>query len=304
MPQIKGKWLEYIIGEEEGGCLLQEVLKEKLLISRRMVNRLTRKEGIKLNGRNPYLKRMVKPGDKIQILVEGGAKSSNLIPEDISFDILYEDEAIIVVNKPPNLMVHPVKLGQSGTLANGLLYHWEKKGVTPGVHPIHRLDKDTSGAILIAKSGYLHQLLDRQLKEGEIIRVYTAVAEGQFLEKKGTITYPIARSTEHPIKRIVSSTGDEAITHYQVVEQYGQGALLRLQLETGRTHQIRIHLSHLGHPLFGDTLYGGRTEWIDRQALHSQSIRFFHPVSKKEMLFEAPLPKDIVQLIENLQKAR
>ncbi|HJV45762.1 MAG TPA: RluA family pseudouridine synthase [Bacillota bacterium] len=301
-PIIRGKWLELKLDQEHAGKTVESILKEDLQLSGRMIQRLTRQKGLFLNRKAPFLQKKGKAGDLLRVLI-GDREEGTLIPENIPIDVVYEDDEVLVVNKQPGVMVHPIKPGQQGTLANGVAYHWLQKGIIGKVRPVHRLDKDTSGLILIAKNSYIHQLLDKQLKDDEIHREYMTMVEGHLLEKKGTIQEPIGHDPHNPVKRKVTESGEQAITHYEVVEEYPLSSCLRVCLETGRTHQIRVHFHYLGHSVLGDSLYGKGDVNMNRQALHAHKLVFSHPLNHKKMEFIQEPPEDFKKLIE-IEKKR
>lgn len=301
-------WLEYTVTEEDAGMNVEQIVRQKMNVSGRMMQRLTRSKGILLNRKQPFLQRLVKTGDQIAVRVVDrqplqdkapvAAERSNA-PENIpSIEILYEDDHLLIVNKPAGMMVHPIKQEQSGTLVHVLADLFLAKGVQLIPHPVHRLDKETSGAILLAKSSYGHQLADRLLREGGIHREYLAIVNGVVEDEAGTIDAPIGRDPRHPTKRRVVDAGDHAVTHYEVTKRSSQMSLVRVWLETGRTHQIRVHFAHLGHPLAGDTMYGAARGLMRRQALHASSLRFEHPIHKEEIAAHAPLPADMKRLTQ------
>ncbi|RKD23003.1 hypothetical protein BEP19_12290 [Ammoniphilus oxalaticus] len=298
---IRGKWLELEIDESIAGKTVEQILKEDLSISGRMIQRLTRQKGLFLNRKTPFLKQKGKVGDQLRVLV-GDREEGELTPQEMPLDIIYEDEHTLVVNKQAGLIVHPIKAGQAGTLANGIAHYWLSKGVTGRVRPVHRLDKDTSGLILIAKSSYIHQLLDRQLREQRIERGYVAIVEGRLEQQTGTFRDPIGQDPHHPVKRAVRENGDEAVTHFEVLERFSQASVIQAQLETGRTHQIRVHFEHAGHPVVGDPLYGRRHAGINRQALHAHQLSFDHPLNSERLSFSAEMPEDMKQLAGQLRK--
>ncbi|MFT9849188.1 RluA family pseudouridine synthase [Aneurinibacillus sp. REN35] len=311
--KIDGKWLEYTAGADDHGTTVESLLKERLSISGRMMQRLTRKSGLFVNRKKTFLKKKIKEGDQIRVLL-ADAPETTLTPVAMALSVLYEDDAVLVVNKPAGLAVHPVKEGQNHTLAHGIAYYWKEQGRPRAVRPVHRLDKDTSGAVLIAGNSFIHQLLDKQLREHTIRRTYLAVVEGcpGAVGESGTINEPIARDVRHPTRRRVHSEGDIAVTHYKVLQCFptvpgmleGGAALVEIELETGRTHQIRVHFSHIGHPLMGDTLYGGgRVVGMRRQALHAASLAFDHPVTGERQCVEAPLPEEMEGLMKRLRQA-
>ncbi len=292
-------WLEYTVTEEDAGLTVEQIVREKMSVSGRMLQRLTRSKGIQLNRKPPFLKRQVKPGDRVSVrILDQKPQSGNVPPEaEVSLDILYEDDHLVVVNKPAGMMVHPVGPGQTDTLVDALSAHFHKKGEASSVHAVHRLDKFTTGAVLLAKSSYGHQLADRLLREGAIHREYLAVASGRIEQERGTIDAPIGRDPRHSTKRLVTERGDQAVTHYEVLARSERSTLVRIRLETGRTHQIRVHFQHIGHPLAGDTMYGGRKMGFSRQALHAEKLSFAHPLNGQQVEVEAPLPEDMGTLI-------
>jgi len=301
-------WMEYTVTEEDTGMNVEQIVREKLNVSGRMMQRLTRSKGILLNRKQPFLERQVKVGDQIAIRVVDrpplhDAPSTNLervgVQENIPvIEILYEDDHLLIANKPAGMMVHPIKHEQSGTLVHVLADHFLAKGEQITLHPVHRLDKETSGAILVAKSSYGHQLADRLLREGGIHREYLAVVNGLLADDAGTIDAPIGRDSRHPTKRRVTTGGDHAVTHYEVKQRSAHMSLVRVWLETGRTHQIRVHFADLGHPLAGDTMYGAARGLMRRQALHASTLRFTHPLLEEEIAVTAPVPTDMKRLLQ------
>ncbi len=244
-----------------------------------------------------------------------------VLPEKISLEIVYEDDYLLVVNKPAGMVTHPAYKNYSGTLVNALLHHTQLSQphpMRPGI--VHRLDKDTSGLLVVAKDEATHHKLAKQFSNKTTQREYYAIVWGIFKEKKGTITAPLGRSKSDRKKVAVIAEGKNAITEYEVLEQFDYLALLKLHLKTGRTHQIRVHLAHIHHPVFGDPTYGGRNslwnglegkrkaeaknllEIISRQALHARLLGFIHPITEKEMHFESELPKDMSEVLEFLRK--
>ena len=254
----------------------------------------------------------LRENDDVEI-EEQELKELTVEAENIPLDIVYEDDDIIVINKPSGMVVHPAPGNESGTLVNALLYHCKGSlsGINGVVRPgiVHRIDKDTSGLLVVAKNDESHVFLSSLLKDHGIKRVYHAIVVGHYKESKGTVNAPIAR---HPVDRkkmAVVAGGREAITHYEVIEEYPSFTYARFQLETGRTHQIRVHTSHIGHPIIGDTVYGGgKTSFeknnmalLDGQILHAKVLSFPHPRTKEELTFECELPKNFKALLERLR---
>ncbi|MFD2368502.1 RluA family pseudouridine synthase [Brevibacillus sp. GCM10020057] len=318
-------WMEYTVTEKDIGMSVEQIVRQKLSVSGRMLQRLTRSKGIMLNRKPPFLQRQVKPGDTVAIRVgeppseklaatkqqlrhdtprEKGLEQTSS-PEHATSQahalpvaILYEDDHLLIASKPAGMMVHPVKEEQAGTLVDVLADLLAQRGESASVHPVHRLDKDTSGAILLAKNSYGHQLADRLLREGGIHREYVAVVDGQLAAESGTIAAPIGKDPNHPTRRRVADGGDAAVTHYEVMQRSPYMTMVRVWLETGRTHQIRVHFAHIGHPLAGDILYGGARGLLRRQALHAVSLTFNHPLTGEQIRCEAPMPADMRRLIQ------
>jgi 23S rRNA pseudouridine1911/1915/1917 synthase len=253
-----------------------------------------------VNDQTVRLNSLVKEGDLIRVNLQD-ADDQPVIPQDIPLDIIFEDGHILVVNKPPDMLVHPLSYHVLNTLANGVIYHWQQKGHNSKFRAVSRLDKDTSGVILIAKSSYICHQLSGQMKNNMCRREYLAVVHDRITMDSGIIDLPIGRPNDNSLIFGVTPQGKEAITHFTVIQRFAGGSLVKLRLETGRTHQIRVHMRHLGHPLMGDDLYGGSLDLIQRQALHSWRLEFNHPVTKEHMRLEAPLPADITSLIQKLK---
>lgn len=295
------KWITYIIPPEWNKRTVSDVLTGPLLLSNRMINRLTRSRGIRLNGKMPWLHRVVKTGDRLQVALRP-RETSDLQPEKVPFGVCYEDPDWIVVDKPAGVTVHPTRPDERGTLVHGLLYYWQTNHALAGKpRPIHRLDRHTSGLLLVAKNAYAHQVMDRQLRQNRMHRTYWAVVHGAIPHpNEGTIDAPIAREAGHTTRRRVDASGEAAVTHYRVRDRSEKATLLQIKLVTGRTHQIRVHLSHMGHPLIGDKLYGGSTHLLRRQALHAQELEFPHPFTGEKIHITSPLPPELSALVKRL----
>ena len=275
---------------------MQEILTGPLGVSRRMIQRLTRASGIRLNGRAAYLKRQVRAGDVVAARV-AAAEAVGLEPRPLSLQVRYEDEHVLVVDKAAGLLVHPVGRAGETTLAHGIAHYLAERGRQVRVRPVHRLDRDTSGLVLLALSAYVHQALDRQLRAGGIRRSYLAVVRGTPSPPEGRIDLPIGPHPHDPNLRAVVPGGAHAVTRFRTLRSSAEASLLHAELETGRTHQIRVHLAHLGHPLLGDVRYGGPAGPPGRQALHATHLSFTHPVTGEPVEVESPLPAELEQLI-------
>lgn len=262
-------------------------------------------EGIvKVNGETVKAKYKVKAGDVVEITVPE-AEPLDVLAENLELDIVYEDADVLVVNKPKGMVVHPAPGHLTGTLVNGLMYHCKDlSGINGIMRPgiVHRIDKDTSGLLMVAKNDVAHESLVDQLVKKTVTRKYTALVHGHIAHDKGTIDAPIGRDQKDRQKQAVTDNGKHAVTHFQVVERFGNYTLVECRLETGRTHQIRVHMKYIGFPLVGDPKYGPKkTIDFGGQVLHAGVLGFNHPVSGEYLEFEAPLPADYVQLVDELR---
>ncbi|GAB6169318.1 RluA family pseudouridine synthase [Clostridium carnis] len=291
------------IGKEYSGKKIREYLKEELGLSSRLIKGAAIDKRILVNGKAVKMNYVLKENEEVKINL-CKEESQNITPEPMDLDIVYEDEDIIVINKSPNMVVHPTKRYQSGTLANGLLHYFKETGQKCIVRLVSRLDMDTSGLIIVAKNQYAHMELSKQMTENNIEKRYLTVVHGHLDKKEGTIDLPIYRpEIEGTLCRVIDERGQRSITHYKVVESIKGGDIVECLLETGRTHQIRVHLKALGHPIWGDTLYGYEedSEIIKRQALHAYRLDFKSPRTKEELNLKANLPVDIQELINKLK---
>ena len=291
------RWTRHTVTDDEAGRTLQEILTGSLGVSRRMIQRLTRAAGIRLNGRAAYLKRAVRAGDVVAARLTYEEEPA-LDPVAMPLVIRYEDGDVLVVDKPAGLLVHPVGRGGEATLAHGVAHHLDRAGVRARVRPVHRLDRDTSGLVLFAKSAHVHQALDRQLREGVMRRSYLAFVAAATPLAEGLIDAPIGPHPRDPnLRSVVAAGGDSAVTRYRTLRTSVSAAMLEIELETGRTHQIRVHLAHLGHPLLGDVRYGGRPGPPGRQALHAARLSFDHPRTGERIDVRSPLPEELAALV-------
>ena len=291
--------LSYQIDKDEHYDNVLHVLKEQFLLSDRLITKLKKANKIYLNSLPTYTKKSVTVGDTVSVLIDFEEDNSNIVASNIPLNIIYEDDYLLVLNKPANIAIHPSILHFDNSLSNGVKFYFDKLGLKKKIRIVNRLDRNTSGIVIFAKNEYIQECLIKQMKTNEFKKEYLAIAKGILESKSGTLNFPIARKEGSIIERTVTSDGDSAITHYDVVKEFNNLSLVHIVLETGRTHQIRVHFSHIGHPILGDTLYGSPSKLINRQALHSYKLTFIHPVTKKVVSLEAPLPNDIKNIINN-----
>lgn len=304
------------VSEEAIGERIDSFLSEETELSRSAAQKLIESGGVTVNGAPVSKKHLLKEGDEITVNLPE-AKACEIVAENIPIDIIYEDADIAVINKMSGMVVHPAPGNYSGTLVNALLYHMRDSlsgigGVMrPGI--VHRIDKDTSGLLVIAKNDFAHQALSAELMHHGIVREYHMLAKGGFKENAGTLNYPIGR---HPVDRkkmavllSPAAHAKEAVTHYEVMESFGDISYVKARLETGRTHQIRVHMAYIGHPLLGDEVYGGskirfeklHASLLDGQALHAKALTLTHPRTNERMRFESPLPESFEKLLTVLR---
>lgn len=278
---------------------VKEVLKAEFSMSDRLLLKLKKLDKIYLNGNVTSVNHPVLENNLIECYLDYEEDNSNIVPTEMPLNIIYEDEAYIVVNKPAGIPVHPSMDHYTDSLSNGIAFYFNQIGLKKKIRPVNRLDKDTSGIVIFAKNEYIQECLVRQMKSKEFIKKYIAVVNGNLDNLEGTINAPIARKEGSIIERCVSETGDIAITHYKVLKRKTDFDIVECILETGRTHQIRVHFAYLGHSLLSDTLYGTSSSLINRQALHAYEVEFTHPLSKKKVKYIATVPEDLNKLMEN-----
>ena len=299
--------IELTAGSDAAGKRLDAFIAAETSFSRSAAQRLIESGDVLLNSRETAAKTKLREGDEISITPPPPA-ITDVVPQDIPLDIVYQDEDIAVINKPKGMVVHPAAGNPDGTLVNAILYHIKDlSGVGGEVRPgiVHRIDRMTSGLLVIAKNDNAHIFLSDELKTHAVSRVYYALCEGNFREDSGTVDAPIARSRTDRKRMAVDPSGRSAVTHWRVLERFGEATLLKVELETGRTHQIRVHMAYIKHPIIGDEVYGHAKNRLGvvGQALHAGELRLTHPRTGESMTFTAPLPEEFVSALEKLRSS-
>jgi 23S rRNA pseudouridine1911/1915/1917 synthase len=295
--------LIYDITSEQNGKKLINFLKSGgLNISTRLTRKLSRNGNIMVNGKQAYSSDILKEGDRVEIILDA-QETQDIEPQDIPISVAYEDMDLLIVNKPPFMVVYPTKSYQENTLANGIMNYFKNTNQKCIVRLVNRLDRDTSGLVVVAKSQYAHQAMARKFDRNLVEKYYIAVVEGEMIGS-GTIDLPIDRPSMDSIKREVMEGGQRAVTHYETLKSSKVMSILLIKLETGKTHQIRVHLSSMGHPIVGDSLYGKASEYINRQALHSYRLKFNDLRENKELDIRADPPEDLRTLMDIVDKHR
>ena len=300
---------EWIAAPEDAGARLDAFLTGKMEKTRSSVQKLIEEENVRLNGAPAAKNARLREGDRVEAM-EPPPEVLDVKPQNIPLDIVYEDQDLLVVNKPKGMVVHPAAGNPDGTLVNALLFHCgdSLSGINGVIRPgiVHRIDKDTSGLLIVAKNDRAHQSLAEQIAVHSFTRIYNAVVYGIVKEEEGTVSAPIGR---HPTDRkrmaVLSSGGREAVTHYRVLERFPGFTLVECRLETGRTHQIRVHMAHIGHPVAGDPVYGPKkciTE-LQGQCLHARVIGFIHPATGEYLEFDSGLPPYFERFLEKLRRS-
>ncbi|MBE6058683.1 MAG: RluA family pseudouridine synthase [Clostridium sulfidigenes] len=294
--------ITYKVGKEGQDVKIRDYMKENLNLSGRFIRGSAMDRRLRVNGKEVKLNYKLQEDDVIEVTVNA-EESQNIEGEDLNIKVIYEDDDLLIVDKPPFMVVHPTKSHPMGTLANGVIHHFRSNNDNSIVRLVSRLDRDTSGLIMIAKNQFSHMNLAKSMDKNLIKKSYLAIIHGNLENQEGTIDLPIGRPTDETIKRAVLENGQRSITHYKVKESYKEGTLVELVLETGRTHQIRVHLSYVGCPIYGEQLYSdfNDEELISRQALHAYGLTLPHPRSGEILNFESALPEDMTKLIHNLQ---
>lgn len=294
--------LRYVKSDSDNYLTIRQVINSEFNISYNLLVKLKKNKKIFLNGINTYIDKNIKDGDEISIIIDFEEDNSNIVPTKMDLSILYEDEALLIIDKPAGIPVHPSILHYDNSLSNGIKYYFDNIKLNKKIRPVNRLDRNTSGIVIFAKNEYVHDALSKQMQNDIFLKEYITICNGLFEEKTGIIDAPIARKENSIIERCVNPTGAPAITHYKVLKEFEiDGKIfseLLISLETGRTHQIRVHMAYLGHPIIGDSLYGSESILINRQALHAYRVEFIHPISRQKIVITSNIPKDMSDIIK------
>ncbi len=278
---------------------VNDVLINEFQFSSRLMSKLIKNKKIYLNNSFCDTRKCINYNDEIIVDLSGKENNSNIVATNMDLDIIYEDDWFLVVNKKPGIAVHPSSLHYSDSLSNGIKFYFDKIGLKKKIRVVNRLDYNTSGIVVFAKCEYIHEQFSKQMMQHIFQKEYLCIINGFLDNSYGIIDLPIGRKQGSIIERCIDKNGQKSITHYEVLKTFSDYSLVKCILETGRTHQIRVHFSAIGHPLLGDTLYGIASNLINRQALHSNKIDLIHPITKEHLSFESLLPNDMKKLVLN-----
>ena len=281
---------------------LKEILKVHFQLADNLITKLKQNRKILLNSEFTYLDHLVKINDFVEVDLDLEESSENIVPNpNIELDIVFEDDSILIVNKSAGIPVHPSMNHFTDSLSNAVKYYFNTINLKKKIRPVNRLDKNTSGLVIFAKNEYVQDLLIKQMKANILKKEYLAILVGTLKEKNGVINAPIARKEGSIIEREINEKGFSSITHFKLIRNFEYNntklSLVKFVLETGRTHQIRLHSKYINHPILGDSLYGSSSSFISRQALHAYKINFLHPIKKEPLSFEVPLPEDMLLIL-------
>lgn len=291
--------IDYIIDEDSAGLRVEQFLRRKRYSGQNLSEIKRMPKSILVNGVHYYMRQKLSKGDHLQVRICETKNSEKIPPTNLPLDIIYEDEDLLVLNKPAGMPIHPSLNNYTNSMANALAYYFQSQGKPFIFRCCNRLDRDTSGLTIVSKHLVSGSILSDMTKYREVHREYLAIARGSVTPSEGTIQAPLGRKEGTIIERTVDwEHGEDAVTHYKVVKEANGHSLVSLRLETGRTHQIRIHMKYLGYPLIGDYLYNPDMEYMTRQALHSHHMEFTHPITGEHMSFTAPLPEDMARVMQ------
>lgn len=290
--------LKYTVKPADKYQTIDEILVNEFQMSTRLLSKIKRNQQTFLNGTIADTRSPIKPSDTILVDLSSDEDNSNIVPTKMPLEIIYEDEWLLVINKPAGIATHPSAYHFSDSLSNGVRFYFDSINLRKKIRPINRLDLNTSGLVVFAKCEYIQECLSKQMAENKVKKEYLCLTQGIFDKKIYTINLPIARKSNSIIERCISENGQPSVTDYEVLEEFDSYSLVKCNLKTGRTHQIRVHMSYIGHPLLGDTLYGNSSNLINRQALHCYHLQFQHPVSQEVLDFVCPLPQDFKNLLQ------
>ena len=291
--------IDYIIDEDSSGLRVEQFLRRKRYSGQNLSEIKRMPKSILVNGVHYYMRQELSTGDHLQVRICETQNSEKIPPTKLPLDIVYEDEDLLVLNKPAGMPIHPSLNNYTNSIANALAYYFQSQGKPFIFRCCNRLDRDTSGLTIVSKHLVSGSILSDMTKYREVHREYLAIARGSVTPSEGTIQAPLGRKGGTIIERTVDwEHGEDAVTHYKVVKEANGHSLVSLRLETGRTHQIRIHMKYLGYPLIGDYLYNPDMEYMTRQALHSHHMEFTHPITGEHMSFTAPLPEDMARVMQ------